>query len=110
MNFAPQEEQCGGVPSYEIDTAVQLSGLFENVALGVSADPTTVTLYLQNPAGAIQILSVPPVVRNDVGSYSYTFTPSASGTWTFKWRGVGSIVATTPDTTFVVNPSFVIAG
>lgn len=110
MSIAPQEGQCGGIPSYEIDTSVQLSGLFENVALGVPADPTTVTLYVQDPTGATAVIGTPAITRSDVGSYSYTFTPAVSGIWVYKWQGVGTVVATTPDAMFIVNPSFVIAG
>ena len=108
--IAPQHGQCNGIPSYEIDTSIQLNGVFENVALGVPADPTTITLYVQDPTGATDVIGAPAITRSDVGLYSYAFVPSVSGIWVYKWQGVGTVVATTPDTMFIVNSSFVIAG
>lgn len=101
---------CGVVNEYEIDTAIRLSGLFENVDLGVAADPLAVTLYIEDPTGSTTVLGMPPITRDGTGAYSYLLVPSLSGTWIYKWRGVGNVIATSPDTIFVVNPSFVIAG
>lgn len=102
---------------YQIDTTLQLSGSFVNAQTGILADPTTVTLYLQAPDGVVQEFSVPggvpgttPVEYVGVGQYAYTFTPAASGNWTFKWQGTGAVVATSRDEVFLVEASALIPG
>lgn len=97
--------------TYEIATTVELIGTFANAETGQSADPTTITLYLRDPDGNVTTFStLPPLVKNSIGNYSYFVTPMISGKWTYKWQGVGTVIATSPDTFFIVNPSALIAG
>ena len=100
---------------YEIDTSIELAGVFINSLSGVYIDPTGVTLYILDPSGVqslFQYNTTPssPITRDALGRYHYTVSPGKSGTWSYKWQGSGTAVATSPDTTFVVNPSSMIAG
>ena len=70
-----------------------------------------VTLYILNPNSGSNILNYPGAIsRASQGHYFYQLTPSISGTWYYKWQATGTAVATSPDTSFTVNPSLLIAG
>lgn len=88
---------------YQIDTEVQLLGTFANATTGAPADPTTVTLYLEDPSGTVTTPT--SIIKVSVGNYAYAFTPSGPGWWTYKWQGVGAVVATSKDTKFFVKAS-----
>lgn len=102
----------GYMAKYEIDTSIQLEGVFINALSNVYVDPTEVFLYLKDPAGALTIYNSISgiVVRTEAGHYTFTFVPNESGTFTYKWQGTGIAPASSPDTTFVVNPSILIPG
>lgn len=105
----------GYMAKYEIDTSVQINGSFVNSLTGAYADPTGVTLFVLDPNGLKSTYSYTgqassPIVRDSQGHYHFTVTASISGTWTYKWQATGSVIATSPDTTFVVNASTLIAG
>jgi hypothetical protein len=97
---------------YEIDTNIELVGVFTHVAPNTqAADPSAVSLFLTDPTGVVTLYTYPAqVVRDGVGQYHYTFTASKSGVWAYKWQGTGAVIATSPDTKFTVNPSTMIAG
>jgi hypothetical protein len=98
--------------TFQIQTTLQVTGFFTDSLTGQLADPSDVILYLEAPGQAAQqfTFSNNQIIRNGVGSYSYTFTPTASGVWLFKWQGIGAIVATSPDVQFDIAASQVIAG
>lgn len=104
----------GYMAKYEIDTSIQIKGIFVDSLAGVPIDPTTVQLFLQTPMGTIFQFSpttTPAVVRDATGYYHFTLiSPGISGTWNYKWQGTGAAIATSPDTSFVVNPSSMIPG
>jgi hypothetical protein len=95
---------------YEIDTMLQLTGTFADALTGQLADPTTITLYLQPPTGVLQTITGGSLTRISTGVYTYTFTASISGAWSYKWQGTGAVVVTSPDTKFTVNPSTLVPG
>ena len=101
-----------GCNTYELDTTIQLTGTFADSLTGELADPTTITLFVLNPQGVNNsyTYAASQVVRVGVGIYTYTFTPDASGEWLYKWQGEGTVIATSPDTAFVVRASALIAG
>jgi hypothetical protein len=102
---------AGYMAKYEIDSSVQINGDILNSITNIYVDPTGVTLFILDPTGAQTLVQYPgPVTRDSQGHYHYTISPSKSGTWTYKWQATGSFVGTSPDTTFVVNPSILIAG
>lgn len=94
---------------YEIDTQMQISATFMNIALNIPADPVTITLFLLDPLGNETSVVYPgpstPIQRTGVGLYSYLFIPNSVGTWTYKWQGVGNVFATSRDTKFTVRAS-----
>jgi len=98
--------------TYDIDTNVQIRVTFSNAITGQPIDPTVVNLFLVPPIGAIQnfALGSSAIIRENIGVYSFTFTFAISGTWTYKWQGTGAVVATSPDSKIVINPSLAIAG
>lgn len=91
---------------YEIDTQIQLTGTFMNVALNAVADPSSVTLYILDPSGNETQQTYPGTIsRASVGVYNYIFVPSGPGEWKYKWQGVGDVIATSRDTKFFVRAS-----
>jgi hypothetical protein len=99
---------------YEINTTIELQGIWINSLTGVYADPTAIILYIIDPNGnqTSQQWPGPPtsIVHNSLGHFNYLTTPSISGNWTYKWRGTGTATATSPDTIFTVNASALIPG
>jgi hypothetical protein len=92
---------------YQIDTTIDLQGVFINALTGVYADPTTITLYILDPNG-FQTTQVWPggnIARDSLGHFNFLLTPSIPGNWFYKWRGTGTATATSPDTTITVLPS-----
>jgi len=103
----------GYMAKYDIDSTIQINGDFFNAVTGVYADPSGITLLVRDPTGAqlsYQYGVGGPIVRDSPGKYHYVITASKSGTWTYKWKATGSVVGTSPDTTFTINPSALIAG
>jgi hypothetical protein len=108
-----QDWSGGGYMSqYEIDTTIELQGIFTNALTGVYADPTSITLYIQDPTGTqtTQAWPGPNIIRDSLGHFHYIITPAISGNWIYKWRGIGAAQATSPDTIFTVNASALIPG
>ena len=93
---------------YEIDTQLQLNGYFFNVALNVPADPTTVSLFVEDPTGDVTQIASDLIFRTGVGVYGSIFLPTGPGLWKYKWQGVGNVQATSPDTRFLVKASTLI--
>lgn len=98
--------------SYEIDTAIELQGVFLNALTGVYADPTAITLYVNDPTNTQTTYTWPSatIVRDSTGHFHQIITPAISGTWKYKWQGTGAVVATSPDTSFTINASALIPG
>jgi hypothetical protein len=92
---------------YQVDTLIQLNVTFLDAIAGTPVDPTTVSLFIEDPLGN-ETQPVTGIVRTGVGVYYYQFTPSGPGKWTYKWQGTGAVIATSPDTAFVVRASALI--
>lgn len=106
---------AGYMGKYEIDSQINVSGLFMNALTGVYVDPSNITLFLLDPANIVTTIfytTAPgsPIVKDSQGHYHYTFVPTKSGSWTYKWQATGTFLGTSPDTVIVVNPSVLIAG
>ena len=101
-------------PIYQIDTGIQFQAAFTLPGGVVPADPTDVSLFVQDPTGTVTTYttaSTPtPVVKVSTGVYTFDLTPAASGAWVYKWQGAGVLNVTSPDTYFTVQPSVLIAG
>lgn len=102
----------GYMAKYEIDTSIQIEGVFMDALSNVYIDPSEVILFVMDPTGAVIEYTTlnNAVIRDSLGHYHFTFVPNISGTWVYKWQGTGTAVATSPDTTFTVGASSLIAG
>lgn len=103
---------AGYMGRYEIDTTLEVQGIFINSLTGVYADPTSIGLFILDPGGFLSTQNWPSggIVRDSLGHFHFILTPAKSGNWTYKWQGFGAAVATSPDTTFTVVSSALIAG
>jgi hypothetical protein len=103
----------GFMAEYEIDTTIELQGVFTNALQGVYADPTSITLYILDPQGSetTQIWPGSNIIRDSLGHFHFIMTPTLAGIWTYKWQGLGPASATSPDTKFTVfGTSLVVTG
>jgi len=63
---------------------------------GVLTDPTTLTLVITPPSGAVvtKLWPTPPeITRVSVGSFRYDYTPLVPGLFAYEWRGIGAAAA-----------------
>ncbi len=93
---------------YQVDTLIQLNVVFYNTALNLPADPVAVALFVEDPAGAVTEQDPAQIVRTGTGAYYLNFLPPSPGRWTYKWQGVGNVVATSRDTCFEVRASYLV--
>ena len=94
------------VNKYQEQTLIQLSVIFYNVALNVPADPSTTSLFVEDPSGNVTQVAGSNIVRTGTGTYYSNFFPTSPGLWKYKWQGSGvSVEATSPDTAFFVVAS-----
>lgn len=94
---------------YQVDTIIQLNVTFYNTVLNAPADPITVSLFIENPAGIVTQISSNLITRNGTGVYYSEFLPTSPGIWTYKWQGTGNVVASSRDTRFLVKGSELIS-
>ena len=95
---------------YQIETTIRLSVAFYNTALNLPADPSMVSLFVEDPDGVVTQIPSGDIVRSGVGAYYSDFLPTSAGQWTYKWQGSGtSVVATSRDTKFFVQLSALVA-
>lgn len=90
---------------YQVDTLIQLNVVFYNTALNVPADPTAVSLFVEDPAGTVTQVASNQIVRTGVGAYYSDFLPTGPGRWAYKWQGTGNVIATSRDTSFLIKGS-----
>jgi hypothetical protein len=104
---------------YQIDTQIQLSVNFVDLETGALVDPSNISVIVQTPTGTTSTFTYGSaggaIARQAVGIYTYTFAPTISGVWTYKWQGDqppagGPVIATSPDRQFLVQPSIVLPG
>lgn len=73
--------------TFDIGDAIPLSWA---ITLDGEATNATVVLTVTTPAG---VASTPTVSNPSVGSYTASYTPSAAGTYVFRWVASGAVVA-----------------
>ena len=78
--------------SYPLGTQLVLATSFMDAVTSQPADPTTVTLEVMDPTGAV---SQPTFTHPGVGLFKALFTPSMAGIWTTRWEATGAVVAAT---------------
>lgn len=69
------------------------------------ADPTTVTLWVENPSGTETSYTYAgaTVSKESTGVYYKNFRWDAEGTWRYRWIGTGAVQQETPDVTVTVG-------
>ena len=67
---------------------------------GVAADPTSVVCTVKSPTG---VITTPTVVKDNVGNYHSTVTPTIPGSWAYAFAGTGAVVVTQGEQQFNVN-------
>lgn len=104
--------RVGYMTQVEIGSLVFFQGIFLDRLGGVYADPTFVQLFVLDPAGHEEEYNASngSVARDIVGHYHASVTLNQSGAWTFKWRGVGVVNASSADMVLTVNSSILVAG
>lgn len=62
---------------------------------GAVIDPTTITLYLEQPSGSVgtHTYASGSVIRSAAGTYTFNGTATAAGYWCARWVGDGAAVA-----------------
>jgi hypothetical protein len=98
---------------WPIQTLVTLTAKFTALDTGQPIDPSVVTLRVLSPNGTpieYSYLTDPQLVRDDVGQYHANVVTSQSGLWLYKWQGSGTILVTSADRRFFVDPSELISG
>lgn len=78
--------------TYDKGDLVRLSVAFVNSA-GTATDPTTVTLKVKTPAGAISTYTyaLSQVTKSATGSYYKDVSLNVSGRWWYRWEGTGAV-------------------
>ena len=94
---------------YQVDTTIQLNVVFYNTALNVPADPTSVALFIESPAGIVSQIPSTLISRSGTGAYFSEFLPTSPGLWIYKWQGTGNVMASSRDTRFLVKGSELIS-
>jgi len=94
--------------SFELLTTLVIEAAFVN-SDDIYVDPNgVVQLLLLDPNGSLTTVENMP--RDGAGRFHYAFVPTVSGTYQYKFRGTGSVNVTSPDASFTVNSSTIIAG
>ena len=74
---------------------------------GVATDPTTVTLTITDPAGAV---TTPSPTHASTGTYTANVACTITGIWTFLWEGTGTasdaVAGTWTVTTVALNQRY----
>ena len=60
---------------------------------GTLVDPTTITLYLQQPSGSVGTYTGGDIAHPATGTYTYNGTATEAVYWNVKWSGDGAAVA-----------------
>lgn len=85
----------------DVGDVPQIQVVFTNSG-GTAVDPSTITLYLAPPSGAVGTYTYPTdVQRSAQGTYTYNGTATASGWWNLRWVGDGAAIAAQQDRYFV---------
>lgn len=75
---------------------------------GVATDPTTITLRIEDPAGAESVYTygAAQVQRAGVGDYYKEITVTLAGLWAQRWEGTGAVAAVDESYFFVLPSEF----
>ncbi len=79
---------------YDVGDEARVSVDFTDIA-GSAADPTTVTLKVKKPSGAMVIYTYADdeVTKSSTGNYYKDIPLDESGIWLYRWEGTGAVTA-----------------
>jgi len=77
---------------YDVGDRVRLTGTF--TASGSPVDPTTVTLYYQDPSGndTIKTYALGQLTKVSTGVYRFDLDIDEAGKWYYRFAGTGACV------------------
>ncbi len=82
--------------TYDKGDKARLTVVFRDLA-GALADPTAVIITVKlphaDPVSYSSLLSPAIVMRESIGRYHLDLDLGTSGTWKFKWTGLGDLIA-----------------
>ena len=92
---------------YSVGDSVTFTGTFRDAA-GAVADPTTITLKVEAPDGTetTYTYALGTVTKDSTGVYSKAVTLSSAGTWSYRFIGAGSVVATIDGQVYATASTF----
>ncbi len=92
--------------TYDKGDQVTLRALF--TLAGIQADPTTSTVKTLAPDGTVvtKTNADPEVTSPATGDWVYDLTLDQEGVWTYRWEGVGAVVAAGENTLLVRQSAF----
>lgn len=79
------------VNRYDVGDVVKLTASFVDDA-GDPVDPTTVSLYIQDPSGNVATETYNPgnITRVSEGNYRYDLAIDEHGSWLWRWESTGT--------------------
>ncbi|MGB1226152.1 MAG: hypothetical protein ACPHCN_18695 [Mycobacterium sp.] len=81
-----------GVNAYDVGDVVRLTGTF--AVGGTNTDPSTVTLYVEDPSGNVDTYTyAATVTKSAEGIFTYDLAIDEAGTWSYRWVGTGAAAA-----------------
>jgi hypothetical protein len=90
--------------TFQLGALAQFEAVFSNASNNTYADPVQVVFLIVDPLGHVRDLST-IVTHDSVGHYHCQFMLNIVGTWTYKWRGIGTVAVSSPDTSVIVVAS-----
>jgi len=93
---------------YDKGDKVRLQVTFKEVTTLTLTDPTTVTLKVTTPSGAIQsfVYGTANIVKSSTGVYYYDYPIELTGTHRYRWIGSGNLVTAEEAVLFVRKTAF----
>jgi hypothetical protein len=93
--------------NYDIGDSITITAAFATAG-GVAADPTEVTVKVQDGAGTetTYLYSLAQVTKNSVGNYSLNVTLTVAGRWWYRVAGTGAVIGAAENWFYVRNTEF----
>jgi len=77
---------------YDIGDTVRMQATFRNLSEALTT-PTTTTLYVQDPSGNVSTIANASLSSGGTGVKYYDFTVDEAGTWWYRFKAAGNMVA-----------------
>lgn len=88
--------------TYDIGNVSRLTGSFYNLSNAL-ADPTTITLRVKDPNGAVTVYTGGDITHVSTGVYQYDLDLTLAGYYYYRFEGTGALVAAGDNQLFVTN-------